>query len=151
MMDRIVREAEASPQPLSPLCRLKNPTAAEAVSDAVLAAAREVNLRCIAVFTETGRSARLISDYRPPCPIIGFSPSRTTRHRLALAWGVRPRKIHEVRDVDDLTATAEKRLLEERLASKGDVVAIVAGTPLGLRGKTNLMKLHVIGEPCRSR
>ncbi|MBI5244369.1 MAG: pyruvate kinase [Elusimicrobia bacterium] len=162
MMDRIIREAEASPKRcLSPLdwpfaaCeerqRARRPTAAEAVANAALAAAREVDLRCIAVFTESGRSARLISHCRPPCPIIGFSPSRTTRHCLALVWGVRPRRIHEVRDIDDLTETAEKRLLEERLAAKGDVVAIVAGTPLGLKGTTNLMKLHVIGAPTHSR
>jgi len=151
MMDRIVREAEASPQPLPPLSRPRRPSPAQAIGGAVLAAADELSLRCIAVFTESGLSARLMSHCRPPCPIIGFSPSRVTRHRLALVWGVQPRTIHEVRDIDDLTASAEERLLEENLARPGDVVAIVAGTPLGLAGRTNLMKLHVVGEPSRSR
>ena len=149
-MDRIIRAAEAIPRPLPPVLRPGKLSVDYAVSDAVVAAARDISLRCIAVFTESGRTARLISHHRPPCPIIGFSPSRETRHRLALSWGVKPRSIHPVKDVDDLTAAAEKRLLQEKLARKGDVVAIVAGTPLGLRGKTNLMKLHVIGEPTRS-
>jgi pyruvate kinase len=64
---------------------------------------------------------------------------------MALIWGVRPRSIPDVRKVDGLAAVAEKRLLEERLARKGDVIGIVAGTPMGIRGTTNFMKFHVIG------
>ena len=56
-----------------------------------------------------------------------------------------PRNIQDLRNIDGLAAVAEKRLLEERLVRKGDVIGIVAGTPMGIRGTTNFMKFHVIG------
>jgi pyruvate kinase len=64
---------------------------------------------------------------------------------MALIWGVHPQTIMDVRKVDGLAVVAEKRLLAERLVRKGDVIAIVAGTPMGIRGTTNFMKFHVIG------
>ncbi len=64
---------------------------------------------------------------------------------MALIWGVHPQTISDVRKVDGLASVAEKRLLEERLVRKGDVIGIVAGTPMGIRGTTNFMKFHVIG------
>jgi len=146
MMDRIVREAETSPRPLPSGDHPETLDTAEAIAESVCNSARDLNLKIIAVFTETGRAARIIAHYRPPCPIIAFSPVQETRRRLGLLWGAFPRKISLVKDIDDLAATAEKRLLEERLVKKGDIVGIVAGTPLGVRGTTNLLKLHTIGS-----
>jgi len=65
---------------------------------------------------------------------------------MALIWGVMPRDISDVRKIDGLAAIAEKRLLEEKLVRKGDVIGIVAGTPMGVRGTTNFMKFHVVGS-----
>ena len=145
MMARIIEEAEGSitefPRP-APQERLK---VAETVAELVCHASRELHMKLIAVFTHSGFTARLISRYRPLVPIIAFSPDVETRRRMALIWGVRPRSIPDVRKVDGLAAVAEKRLLEERLARKGDVIGIVAGTPMGIRGTTNFMKFHVIG------
>jgi pyruvate kinase len=100
----------------------------------------------IAVFTHSGFTARLVSRYRPLVPIIAFSPEFATRRRMALLWGVKPRTIADIKKIDLLPAITEKRLLEERLVRKGDVIAIVAGTPMGKRGTTNFMKFHVIGS-----
>jgi pyruvate kinase len=145
MMARIIEEAEASitefPWP-APQERLK---VAETVAELVCHGSRELHMKLIAVFTHSGFTARLISRYRPLVPIIAFSPEEATRRRMALIWGVRPRSIPDVRKVDGLAAVAEKRLLEERLVRKGDVIGIVAGTPMGIRGTTNFMKFHVIG------
>jgi pyruvate kinase len=145
MMARIIEEAEASitefPRP-APQERLK---VAETVAELVCHASRELHMKLIAVFTHSGFTARLISRYRPLVPIIAFSPEEATRRRMALIWGVRPRSIPDVRKVDGLAAVAEKRLLEERLVRRGDVIGIVAGTPMGIRGTTNFMKFHVIG------
>ena len=77
-------------------------------------------------------------------PIVAFTPFGETRRRLALLWGVLPRHIARVRDIDGLAKLAEKRLLEEGLVDRGDIVGIVAGTPLGSRGNTNFIKLHAI-------
>jgi len=78
-------------------------------------------------------------------PIAAFSPEAETRRRLALLWGVLPLGIPDLRKVDQLAEISEKRLLEEKLVRRGDVIAIVAGTPMGVRGTTNFMKFHVIG------
>ena len=108
-------------------------------------ASRELHMKWIVVFTHSGFTARLISRYRPLVPIAAVSPVAETRRRLALVWGVAPLEIADLRKVDQLAEIAEKRLLEEKLARKGDTIAIVAGTPMGQKGSTNFMKFHVIG------
>ncbi|MFH2202101.1 MAG: pyruvate kinase [Elusimicrobiota bacterium] len=148
MMDRIIREAEAVRRPHVPyLPALPDDDISESICRGVCEAARALPVRCIAVFTETGRSARVVAHYRPGCPIAAFSPDERTRRRLALLWGVRPHRIARVRDIDALARTAEKRLIEEGLARRGDLIGIIAGTPLSKAGTTNMMKLHIVGLP----
>jgi pyruvate kinase len=145
MMARIIEDAEASiaefPRP-APQEKLK---VAETVAELVCHASRELHMKLIAVFTHSGFTARLVSRYRPLVPIVAFSPEADIRRRMALIWGVCPRNIPDVRKIDGLAEVAEKRLLEEKLVRKGDVIGIVAGMPMGIRGTTNFMKFHVIG------
>jgi pyruvate kinase len=145
MMARIIENAEASitefPRP-SMQEKLK---VAETVAELVCHASRELHMKLIAVFTHSGFTARLVSRYRPLVPIVAFSPEGETRRRMALIWGVMARGIADVHKVDGLAEIAEQRLLEERLVREGDVIGIVAGTPMGIRGTTNFMKFHVIG------
>jgi len=145
MMARIIEAAEASiheyPRP-APQERLKVP---ETVAELVCHASRELHMKLIAVFTHSGFTARLISRYRPLVPIVAFTPEANTRRRMALLWGVTSRQIADIKKIDGLAVIAEKRLLEERFVRQGDVIGIVAGTPMGIRGTTNFMKFHVIG------
>jgi pyruvate kinase len=147
MMARIIHEAEASiqeyPRPTTAQERLK---VAETVAELVCHASRELHMKLIAVFTHSGFTARLVSRYRPLVPIVAFSPEASTRRRMSLFWGVTSRHISDIKKIDGLAEVAEKRLLEERLVKKGDVIGIVAGTPMGIRGTTNFMKFHVIGS-----
>ena len=145
MMARIIEEAEASAWDSARPTPHEQLKVAETVAELVCHASRELHMKLIAVFTHSGFTARLISRYRPSVPIIAFAPEAETRRRLALMWGVMPRNIQNVRKIDGLAAISEKRLLEERLVCQGDVIAIVAGTPMGIRGTTNFMKFHVIG------
>ena len=145
MMDRIIREAEASVREEPRPTRYAELNISEAIANAICHAAEELHMKTIAVFTETGGSARLVSKYRPRPPIIAFSPNRETRRRLSLLWGVYPKRIARVHDIDQLAKVAESRLLEERLVKRGDIVGVIAGTPLGTRGSTNLMRLIRIG------
>jgi pyruvate kinase len=146
MMARIIEQAEESiheyPRPATQE-RLKVP---ETVAELVCHASRELHMKLIAVFTHSGFTARLVSRYRPLVPIVAFSPEAHTRRRMALLWGVTPRSISDIKKIDGLAMIAEKRLMEERLVRKGDVIGIVAGTPMGIRGTTNFMKFHVIGS-----
>ncbi|HSC77833.1 MAG TPA: pyruvate kinase [Candidatus Acidoferrales bacterium] len=146
MMARIIREVETVAA--RPVRRRSDGQAdiAETVADTVAAATEHLHLRGIAVFTESGSSARLVSKARPAAPIVAFSPNQDVRRRLALLWGVLPRRIKRIRNVDHLFREAEARLRRERLVAKGDIIAIVAGTPLGARGTTNMVKFHVVGS-----
>jgi pyruvate kinase len=146
MMARIIEQAEGSiheyPRPATQE-KLKVP---ETVAELVCHASRELHMKLIAVFTHSGFTARLVSRYRPLVPIVAFSPEAHTRRRMALLWGVTSRSISDIKKIDGLAMIAEKRLLEERLVRNGDVIGIVAGTPMGIRGTTNFMKFHVIGS-----
>ena len=144
MMDRIIREAEANnAHILRPHPAQFN--IAETASELICHASEELHMKVIAVFTESGFTARLVSKHRPRRPIIAFSTIQETRRRLSLYWGVVPRTIAKVKDIEELVRCAERRLLEEHLVKRGDVVGIVAGTPLFVGGTTNFMKFHVIG------
>jgi pyruvate kinase len=147
MMAKIIAAAEASDWKTPPRVPLEKLKVAETVAELVCHASHELHMKLIAVFTHSGFTARLVSCYRPSVPIIAFSPEAETRRRMALIWGVMPRHIPNVQKIDGLAAVAEKRLLEERLVRKGDVIGIVAGTPMGIRGTTNFMKFHVVGGP----
>jgi pyruvate kinase len=146
MMARIIQEAEGSIQEYSRPATQERLKVAETVAELVCHASKELHMRLIAVFTHSGFTARLVSRYRPMVPIVAFSPEAATRRRLALVWGVASRSISDMAKIEGLTAVAEKRLLEERMVRKGDVIGIVAGTPMGIRGTTNFMKFHVIGS-----
>ncbi|HXN72512.1 MAG TPA: pyruvate kinase [Candidatus Acidoferrales bacterium] len=145
MMDRIIREAEASmtiqPRP----ARSGDLLISEAIAEAICHAAEELHMKVIAVFTESGSSARLVSKYRPRAPIVAFSPVQEARRRLSLLWGVLPRTIARVHDIDQLAKAAEARLTEENLVKRADIIGVIAGTPLGTTGSTNLMRLIRIG------
>jgi pyruvate kinase len=147
MMARIIEQAEASDWESPRRIPEEKLKVAETVAELVCHASHELHMKLIAVFTHSGFTARLIACYRPAVPIVAFSPETDTRRRMALIWGVIPRTIPNVRKIDGLAAIAETRLLEERLVCRGDVIGIVAGTPMGIRGTTNFMKFHVIGGP----
>jgi pyruvate kinase len=145
MMDRIVREAETSITEYVRPHRRPLLSLAETTAELICHASEELSMKVIAVFTESGSSARLISKHRPRPPIIAFSRSQETRRQVTLLWGVLPRKASVLRDIDDMAHIAERRLLEEGLVRQGDLVGMVAGTPLGVGGTTNFMKFHIIG------
>jgi pyruvate kinase len=145
MMDRIISKAEASITDQLRPARFAELHISEAIAEAICHAAEELRMTTIAVFTETGFSARLVSKYRPRAPIVAFTPNPETRRKLNLLWGVLPRRIAHVRHVDALARSAASRLVEEHLVKRGDVIGIVAGTPIGTRGTTNLMRLLRIG------
>jgi pyruvate kinase len=145
MMDRIIREAEANVfEPVRPV-RLDELRISEVIAEAVCHAAQELKMKAVVVFTETGASARLVSKYRPRVPIVAFTPNPETYPRMGLLWGVIARRTRALKDIDELTREAEVRLREEKMVEHGDVVGIIAGTPVGARGSTNLMRLRRIG------
>jgi pyruvate kinase len=145
MMDRIIREAEANNSDPQRPERFEELRISEVVAGAVCRAAEELKMKAVVVFTETGASARLVSKYRPRVPIVAFTPNPESYPRMGLLWGVKARRTGGLKNIDQLTREAESRLREEKMVEHGDVVGIIAGTPVGAKGSTNLMRLRRIG------
>ncbi|HXE89722.1 MAG TPA: pyruvate kinase [Terriglobales bacterium] len=147
MMARIIHEAE-SHMGETGLRRRREETGlsiAETICESVAHAAHNMEMRAIAVFTETGNTARLISKYRPKPRIFAFTASPEVRNRLNLLWGVRPMYSEKAPTSDDMVRVAEQALVAAGVARKGDVVGVVAGTTMA-SGSTNFMRLHVVGS-----
>jgi pyruvate kinase len=147
IMGRIVTETERHMRDSMVAHRRRDKRAlsiSETICESVAHAAQDLEMRAIAVFTETGTTARLISKYRPQCRIFAFSHRETVCNRSNLYWGVHPISCDESTTSDDMVHDAEKLLLKMNAADYGDVVGIVAGTQKAT-GSTNFLRLHVVG------
>jgi pyruvate kinase len=118
----------------------------EAVSDAASAAAHALGARAIVAFTQSGFSARLISQARPDVPIIALTPFVEVQRRLALSWGVSSRLIRKVDTTDEMIDQIEATLVGDGSVVPGDVLVMISGSPMWVAGTTNLLKLHRVGE-----
>ncbi|MBQ8171089.1 MAG: pyruvate kinase [Oscillospiraceae bacterium] len=118
-----------------------------AISHATVAAAMDLGATAILTVTKTGSTARMISRYRPECPIISCTTSETAMRQLNMSWGVIPLMAEEmITSTDDLIHHAVHKACEAGLLKNGDLVVITAGVPLGVSGTTNLMKVHIVGD-----
>lgn len=148
MMSRIVVEAEAHMEPLPYLRRheVSDLSIAETICESVAHAADDLNMRAIVVFTETGTTARLISKYRPRCPIYAFATSPLICNRMNVLWGVQPMNGMQAANTAEMIRGAETELMSRGAVRAGDVVGIVTGTRMEA-GFTNLMLLRTLREP----
>ena len=113
-----------------------------AISKATINAAMELDAKAIVTVTESGRTAYMISRYRPFCPVIACTSNEQTYRQLSLSWGVIPLLIKEKEELNDLFAEAIHAVREAALAGCGDVIVLTAGVPIGTSGTTNLLKVH---------
>jgi pyruvate kinase len=100
----------------------------------------------LCVFTESGDSARRMSRLRHGLPIIAFTPNEATRRRLALTWGVRSFLVDRKTHTDELFSQVDDVLIGNGLAIPGDRVIVTAGSPPGLEGSTNDLRVHRVGD-----
>ncbi len=101
----------------------------------------------LAAFTQSGDSARRLARLRSPIPMLAFTPLESTRRQLALVWGVRAFVVEVVPSTDEAVRVVDAGLRDAGLASDGDLIVLVAGSPPGHAGTTNTMRLHRIGDP----
>ncbi len=152
MLDRIVREAEKSVVPRevrvgaldSHEGRAPLP---EVIAAAACEAARVAGAVGISCFSRTGDTARLLSRMRPAVPVFAFTPDEVIRRRLTMYWGVHPAVMEPVKKTDLMAEMVSERLLEKGLVEVGARLVMVFGTPLGVPGKTNSIRLHEVEEP----
>jgi pyruvate kinase len=154
MMARIVAEAEqniaiAKSEGNSTIRpRHKTLSVAETICEATAHAAEDLDLRGIAIFTETGATAIKLSKYQPAAPIYAFSSIEVTINRLNLLWGTIPIHCAKVQTTESMVELAETLLEQHGYVKNGEVVAIVAGT--GTKsGSTNFLRLHKLGDQIR--
>jgi pyruvate kinase len=154
MMDRIVREAEAAVRPheirigvggIGGAAARAAPTS-EVMSAAACDAAAVSGAVAICCFTLRGETARQLARYRPGVPVVAFSPDQTIRRRLSLLWGVLPKVMEPVKNADLMAELVAERLVEDGIAKAGDRVILVHGSPLGVPGHTNSIRLHEIAS-----
>ncbi len=146
-MARIALRTEADINYISRL-RARNtnekPSITDAISHTACLMAGDLNATSIVTVTKSGRTARMISKYRPQSPIIGGCMSDKVCRQLNLSWGVIPLKVEEKQDADELFDHVLERSKEAGLIQEGDTVVLTAGVPLGIAGTTNLLKAHIV-------
>lgn len=148
IMSRIVVEAECNVNDLGQVRRRRERrslSVAETICESIAHAAEDLPMGAIAIFTETGNSARMISKYRPPAPIYAFTHVGPVVHRMNLYWGVHPVRCRQARSAEQMVIMAEQELVCRGVLEPKDVLGVVAGTGLA-SGSTNLMRLHTVTE-----
>lgn len=150
MMARIIGETEHEGVPfrrkLPPTRQDVKAGFAHTTARIAVEAAEQTKARLIACFTESGRTARLVAKYRPRAPILAFCSNEETRRRLTLHWGVRTDSLDVAGEVDVMVQRVEQRLLDGGMVREGDRLVIIFGAPVGERGHTNSVRLHVVGS-----
>ncbi|MDT3399103.1 pyruvate kinase [Streptomyces sp. B1866] len=148
-MGRIVAAAEEDilAKGLPPLTdRTKPRTQGGAVARAAAEMGDFLGARFLVAFTQSGDTARRLSRYRSPIPLLAFTPEPATRSQLNLTWGVETFLGPRVDSTDEMVAQVDEELLRIGRCRPGDVVIITAGSPPGVPGSTNLVRVHRIGE-----
>src|SRR5713226_1621477 len=146
MMAKIVVEAESNMGEFTLPRRRRDHhglSVAETICESIAHAAEDLPMGAIAVFTETGNTARMISKYRPQTPIYAFTHVASVVQRANLFWGVHPIRCRHAPSTDQMVQVAEKELLARRVLKPGAVLGVVAGTQQA-SGSTNFMRLHTV-------
>ena len=117
-----------------------------AISHATVTTAHSLNAGAIITITKTGSTARMISKYRPSCPIIGCTPDIKVYRQMAMSWGIIPVLVEEKLKSDELFDDAVEISVAAGVVNHGDLVVITAGLPLGIPGMTNILKVHIVGN-----
>ncbi len=117
-----------------------------AISHATCMTAHDLGAAAIITVTKSGYTARMISSFRPACPIISCALDMQTCYKLSLSWGVIPIMSEVKGSTDELFEHAVDLALDTGIVRHGDLVAITAGIPLGISGTTNILKVHIVGR-----
>ncbi len=145
-MSRIIqRTEEGGLERIRPL-KHEPRTKGGAITKAAVEVGAIVGAKFLVAFTQSGDSARRMSRLRSPIPILALTPDHGTYNRLALTWGVEPMITPVVSHTDEMVKQVDGLLLESKRTTVGDLVMIVAGSPPGIPGSTNAMRVHRMGD-----
>ncbi len=145
-MRRIVRQVEEYDPRRMAAIEWQPRTTGGIVAKAAAEVAERVGAKYLVAFTQSGDSARRLARYRGSVPVLAFTPEDKVRCQLALTWGVETFKTDAVEHTDEMVRQVDEQLLKIGRVSEGDVVVIIAGSPPGIPGSTNAMRVHRMGD-----
>jgi pyruvate kinase len=143
-MRRIIVAAEAEDLPALP-APLDRTTVQEAIARAAATTARDLGAQALVAFTRTGATACLLASHREPVPLYAFTSDPAVRGQLSVVWGVETFVVPDVRTTDEMVNQVTGAMLELGRGEPGDLVVMVAGTPPGIAGTTNSLRVHRLG------
>lgn len=148
-MSKIVANAESGGQvpPLSHVPRTKRGVVSYSARDI----AERLNAKAIVAFTTSGDTAKRVARLHSPLPLLAFTPHPAIRSQLALTWGAETFLSSEVKSTDDMMASIDEALLGMDKYKEGDMIVVIAGTPPGISGNTNMIQVHELGQTLRDK
>ena len=124
----------------------ERPDVTSAISHATCTTAHDLGAVAILTVSKTGQTARMISKFRPACPIISGTTEQKVLRQMNLSWGVIPILVDEKDNTDELFEHVVSVAQKEGYVQNGDLAVITAGIPLGVSGTTNMLKVHLVGD-----
>lgn len=145
-MARIIQSTEENGLDRIPALGTKPHTHAGAVSLAAMEIAELLGSKFVCVFTESGDSLKRISRLRSSVPVLTFTPNQDVANRMSLVWGSHTFLVPKVDHTDGVFNQVDTTVMAEGLCKLGDEVVVVAGTPPGVSGSTNTLRVHKVGS-----
>lgn len=121
---------------------VRNHTVTDAISHAACTTAIDLNAKAIVAVTQSGHTARMISKFRPACPIISATANFKVYNQLALSWGVIPVMNEAMKTTEELFESAVKKSLESGVVESGDTLVATGGSTIGVSGTTNILRVY---------
>ncbi len=146
IMARIIERTEDIALDQIPPLKHSPATKAGAITKAATEVGSTVGAKYLVAFTQSGDSARRMSRLRSPIPMLALTPEIGTYNRLALSWGVESLLTATVNHTDEMVMQVDSILIDSKRVKIGDLVLIVAGSPPGIPGSINAMRVHKIGD-----
>ena len=145
-MARIITHTEQGGMDLIRPMKSTTKTKGGAITKAAAEVGAIVGAKYLVTFTQSGDSARRTARLRSPIPILAFTPEIGTYNRMALDWGVEPELTPMVKHTDEMVKQVDNFLINSKRCTEGELVVIVAGSPPGIPGSTNAMRVHRVGD-----
>ena len=145
-MARIITHTEEGGMDMIRPMKSTPKTKGGAITKAATEVGAIVGAKYLVTFTQSGDSARRTARLRSPIPILAFTPEVGTYNRMALDWGVEPELTPMVKHTDEMVKQVDTFLLDSKRCKEGELVVIVAGSPPGIPGSTNAMRVHRVGD-----
>ncbi len=145
-MARIISNTEEGGMDMIRAMKSAPKTKGGAITKAATEVGAIVGAKYLVTFTQSGDSARRTARLRSPIPILAFTPEVGTYNRMSLDWGVEPELTPMVKHTDEMVMQADNLLLKSKRCVEGELVVIVAGSPPGIPGSTNAIRVHRVGD-----